>query len=477
MGRNNQQRRAAKARARAKQASARPARATSRSGEGVGEEFADAAAGFGPPPRRQREPRSMHTATPRGSVDEQGRRWLRRALDDQAQGMTHRVEASCAELHSLAATEEGRRVVPTLLTTTLVDAVSESWRRGRPAELHRLLSRRLDPDAQSVVRDAMVEELARHPRSTVAPGWLAQLADLEASPWWSPDTTFVSARAAADRTGLAGVIRATVAATVALHGLPDVPVLEALPGRWRATRGRAAPVDARVLERVRALLAKAESTTFEAEADTFNAAAQSLMARHSIDAAMLAASLPGRAKDTPDARRIGIDRPYESPKALLLGAVAAANRCRTVWSKELGFVTVVGFEPDLEAVETLFTSLLLQAVRSATGAGSRRYASGQSRTRSFRSSFLTSFAYRIGERLREVTDAATASAQERSVPGQDLAVVLVERSEKVDEHVDELFPSLVHKPLTAPSDLEGWQAGRVAADAARLFGEGAISAG
>ena len=37
----------------------------------------------------------------------------------------------------------------------------------------------------------------------------------------------------------------------------------------------------------RALLAQAESTTFEAEAESFTAKAQQLMARHAIDAAMV----------------------------------------------------------------------------------------------------------------------------------------------------------------------------------------------
>ncbi len=94
---------------------------------------------------------------------------------------------------------------------------------------------------------------------------------------------------------------------------------------------------------MRQLLAKAESTTFDAEPETFTAGAQALMARHSIDAAMLQAS-SGRS-DAPRARRVGIDRPYESPKAMLLGAVAEANRCRIVWSQELGFVTVWASQP------------------------------------------------------------------------------------------------------------------------------------
>ena len=56
-----------------------------------------------------------------------------------------------------------------------------------------------------------------------------------------------------------------------------------------------------------------------------------------------------------------VDNPHESPKASLLQAIATANRCRTVWHKQLGMSTVVGFPADLDAVELLFTSTGLGA--------------------------------------------------------------------------------------------------------------------
>src|SRR5690349_24678935 len=45
-------------------------------------------------------------------------------------------------------------------------------------------------------------------------------------------------------------------------------------------------MDAKVLDRVRALLAKAESTSYEEEADAFTAKAHQLMSRYAIDAAL-----------------------------------------------------------------------------------------------------------------------------------------------------------------------------------------------
>ncbi len=96
---------------------------------------------------------------------------------------------------------------------------------------------------------------------------------------------------------------------------------------------------------------------------------------------------------------------------LLVADVAEANRCRTVWSSGLGSVTVIGLDADQQATETIFTSLLVQATAAMTAEGRWVSANGQSRTRAFRQSFLTAYAHRIGARLREVTDEATASAE------------------------------------------------------------------
>ena len=90
--------------------------------------------------------------------------------------------------------------------------------------------------------------------------------------------------------------------------------------------------------------------------------------------------------------------------------VAQANRCRVVWSKELGLVTVIGFPADLDAIELLFTSLLVQANSAMLRAGAKRDAHGRSRTRAFRQSFLVSYAIRIGERLSEASGQAEQQA-------------------------------------------------------------------
>jgi hypothetical protein len=217
-----------------------------------------------------------------------------------------------------------------------------------------------------------------------------------------------------------------------------------------------------VLEKVRALLAKAESTEFDEEADALTAKAQELMARYAIDQAMVAST---ETDERPGGRRIGVDDPYAQGKANLVAEIASANRCQTVWMSRYGFSTVVGYASDVEIVEVLYTSLLVQATRAMTASGAVRDSAGRSRTRSFRQSFILSFAARIGERLRAATRVATDEASD--VHGSTLLPVLAGRSAAVNDVFEEIFPDLI-SVSSRISNVAGWRAGRVAADLADL---------
>ncbi|WP_308011993.1 DUF2786 domain-containing protein [Actinacidiphila acidipaludis] len=223
--------------------------------------------------------------------------------------------------------------------------------------------------------------------------------------------------------------------------LPRIPVL-AVPARPTGPASK-------MLGRIRALLAKAESTGFPEEAEALSAKAQQLMAAHSIDEALL-----GRRGDGPAARRIGVDRPYEGAKALLLDAVAAANRCEAVWASDFGFSTVVGHPANLDAVELLFTSLLVQADRALHR--------GKSRSRDYRESFLIAYAAGIRERL-----SAAAAAEVAARPADLLLPALAARDLAVRETRERLFPSTRTARLKG-RDAAGWAAGRTTASEARL---------
>ena len=220
-----------------------------------------------------------------------------------------------------------------------------------------------------------------------------------------------------------------------------------------------------VLDRVRALLAKAEATTFSAEAEAFTAKAHELMARHMIDEALLgadrsAARRPGR---RPITIRLPIDAPYATAKSRLVHVVADAGGCRAVLHQRLGLSSVVGHADDVAAVELLFTSLLVQAQTALH----EQAAMGQAhRSRSFRSSFLDAYAYRIGERLRKVNDDVRRSVEAET--GQALVPVLAEREAEVQDTFDRMFTNVVTRRSRQQWDRRGVESGLQAADRARL---------
>lgn len=399
-----------------------------------------------------------------------------RAFDDLAVSLAQRC-----------GTDEGRRSVVSALVEHVAAATNQAWERGwQPTDVHRMAVRTLSGAEQALVVDAMSDELGRYAALTVDHRWWAQVAELRGGVWWERSQTWLDAHR--DR-GVDWLSLLSQALTV-LHlfwTLPTIERLSPLPGTARlqtdaseeeeldATGAPRPAADERILARVRMLLAKAESTPFEAEADTFTAGAQSLMARHSIDAALLAADERRRGavggQGGPQGRRIGIDTPYDGPKAVLLDAVATANRCRMVWTRELGFGTVMGFEADLDGVELLFTSLLVQANARLMAEGKRADHRGRSRTRAFCQSFLTAYAHRIGERLREVTEAEVDAAEATaSTRGQELVPILAARAERVDEVMGEWFPVVKKSSTGSVRDAEGWHVGRAAADQASLDG-------
>lgn len=360
-------------------------------------------------------------------------------------------------------------------------AVGRCWSAGwRPADLARVVRRELKPVHLALAVDLIAAEGRRHPAAALDRRWREQLRELETEVWWSGDEEYLGAFAHRHRLDRFALATAVLELLRTWGRLPPIAPVGPAPGQAvRAQHSAPASGEPRMLARIRALLAKAESTEYPEEAEALTAKAQQLMAQHSIDEALLAAS--GADRDTPAALRIGVDNPYEGPKTMLLDAVAAANRCRVVWAKEFGFCTVVGFDGDLDGVELLYTSLLVQATHALNKAGSRK----DSRSKAFRQSFLVAYAARIRERLTAATERATSAAaagrhlredgtEEQLLPDERLLPALAARSEAVDEEVGRLFPKLVSQRVRV-SDGVGWAAGRAAADRAALHGRaGAI---
>ncbi|MEV7441077.1 DUF2786 domain-containing protein [Streptomyces sp. NPDC091204] len=333
--------------------------------------------------------------------------------------------------------------------------VRQGWERGwQPADVLRLVRRDLDERHLRITGDLIAAEARRYAR--LPERWT------DAEVWWTGDDTYAEGLVQRERADRFTLATAFLEVLRLLIRLPSIEPVGPVPGDPAADALEHAHIEPRMLGRIRALLAKAEATTFPEEAEALSAKAQELMARHTVDEALLAASGRGPAQ-VPGACRIGVEPPYEEAKAVLLDAVATANRCRAVWNSGFEFSTVVGFESDLEAVELLYTSLLVQGTAAMTRAEAAQRSGGRKRTKTFRQSFLLAYASRLGHRLAETAE-HTASEAPDNLPA------LVARDVAVTSRADEMFPRTTTTRLRGATDHAGWEDGTAAADRAHMGG-------
>lgn len=361
------------------------------------------------------------------------------------------------------------------IEAALVGYVDDLWRGGwQPVEVRRQ-GRRGCPTAAGgrLIALAIAVDHAQRRADTLDPRWLAQVEGLDL-PTVDGRTGWVHRWADDEGLDRFQAIDASVDAMANLLRLPSLDPILPSPGRVGSTRSgpqaaaTTAPAGADadpVLQRIRSLLAKAESTEFEAEATAFTAKAQELMTRHAIDAAVVAGR-SGECGDEPSAIRVPLDAPYADVKSLLLQTVAQAGRCQAVFHGGLDLSTVVGFPADLAAVEMLFTSLLIQAQTSLTATAKRAPAGTRVRSQSYRSSFLQAYTGRIGDRLEEINQAVFAAVEAEQ--GGAFLPVLASRSDDVEGFMAERFGELKSFRVRGGYDPAGWAGGKVAADNAEL---------
>jgi len=386
-----------------------------------------------------------------------------------------------------------------LASSGLLRLVGMAWESGwQPLDLVHIV-RRHQGAGQTALVTAVIAEQARQERAVDrAPSdWVAQLQSLgigarKAAPS-SENTTewLIGGWQFAHGVPMWDGWRDILRLFGQLHRLRPLTPLGPTPSRWdqaratatarrarRATNPTAPPGDPgehdpRMLGKIRALLSKAEATTFTEEADAYTAKAQDLMTRYAIDEALLEESAGDGEVMT---RRIHIHNPYAQAKVQLLSIVGDINRVRVIWDDHHGMANAVGMAVDLELVEMLFTSLLVQATRALTEAGNARptqagYRAGRmNRAPSFRRAFLLSYAHRIGERLEAA--GARATAESSASHGAELVPVLARRAEEVDKTFARLFPQ-TREMRAKRVDARGWVAGRTAADRA-VFATGQV---
>lgn len=243
-------------------------------------------------------------------------------------------------------------------------------------------------------------------------------------------------------------------------------------------------VKADVAEKVRKLLAQAEDpAATPEEAQTFTAKAQQLMTKYAIDLAMIT-----------DAERIDrvvergwrIDGPYAAHKVSLVNSVSRANDCRAIYTTLDGgarYIEVVGFPTDVEWVETLSASLVLQLTAVLTAAMRVKPAKVHGRT--FAVGFVEGFVQEVSGRLHKARREAVAAAdaerlrnawsdtslfgtQERA-DGRSVELVLVAKARQVEDEFKVRFPGARSvSRYTRLSSWAGYAPGREAGRRANL---------
>lgn len=232
------------------------------------------------------------------------------------------------------------------------------------------------------------------------------------------------------------------------------------------------------LEKIRALLDKAESTAaeFPQEAEALTDKAVEMMTRYRIDEAMIAdaAPLQDRGKIIETRMLVG-SGPYVNARVNLANAIARAHSVKlltaTGWKGKT--VYLIGYEIDVALTEMLYTSLLVQATSALSSSDVKALKPGYEHGTAFNRSFLLSFADRIGERLRESTDTAMAAPHGPGVkvgePVRSVALVLADRKADVEADVLRRYGKLrSSRPTTGGSSWVGGEAGRSAASQADL---------
>ncbi|MCD7439008.1 DUF2786 domain-containing protein [Streptomyces lincolnensis] len=232
------------------------------------------------------------------------------------------------------------------------------------------------------------------------------------------------------------------------------------------------------LAKIRALLTKAEDPAATPdEAQAFFAKAAELMAKYGIERAMLADSDANA--DRPGDRVIVVEGHYASDRLHLLGHLAHALHCDSVKkSVERGKTEVhlFGYESDLDRVEMLFTSLLLQMFN---GVRQGRPAPGEKLV-TYRKAWMAGFILRIHERLLEI-EARVQQEAPAAASGRSAELVLADRKSVIQARLAAAYPGARTPSGSTRRRGTGLNAGREAANRAdlgqtRVGGRRAISA-
>lgn len=217
-----------------------------------------------------------------------------------------------------------------------------------------------------------------------------------------------------------------------------------------------------LLAKIRALLAKAEDpAATPAEAEAFTGKAAEFMARYGIERAMLADADPGT--DTIGEREIVLHAPYARDKRDLLVSIAHALGGHAI-NRQRGTrisAALFGFDSDLDRVETLFTSLLVQAAHALAVTQVPWY----DNLAAFRRTWYAGYSDAVYRRLKAAEEQARTRAgdEQPARGGRSTELVLIDRATQIEEawkqHTAGL-PRARGRQLSGSGGVAGYRAGQ-----------------
>jgi hypothetical protein len=223
----------------------------------------------------------------------------------------------------------------------------------------------------------------------------------------------------------------------------------------------------KMTERVRGLLTLAEDeSTTEHERELATVRAAEIMAKFSIDAAMLAAKADMR--EVPCDKTVHFPNPYARQHMFLYVSVLRAfggdavviDSPRRYRQNDGVTLRVYGFEADLTMVDILYTSLLLQGVNQSKVVPRYEHA------KTWRVSFWVGYTSTITRRLAEAHRSAETQAGE---PGT--AIVLRDRKALVKDRIAQDHGKLGKYGGSSARSQDGYSSGRNAGERANLHNQ------